>query len=326
MVLVVVSWVGWCLLSGTASAAPAPGPLSGAGAPGLPGEQFNRGSLEQELSRPLSVLRAQPAEVLRAHLQRLADLHFALELTIDVSPAERRLLSEQILARVGQVGLLVRQRTAEPSMSAKGRRSPAGDPGPPPADKPVGVLVQNAGLLVRLLGGLLIAFALGSLVASRRKAGGSSSRGSRAPRNQRPLRPGPGERTGITPTEIRQGLLAGRTVLLHIGCDITPSRRRQYLELVRELREILRQVGGQSYSVWEDPARPNRFYELLICRRVEVLDYLAATDGALSRLAKEIATCRLPDGFLQHRAWWGALPGQEGTAHAPPAPEVSLAR
>lgn len=316
-----IGWVAWCLLSGPAPASAATEPLSGAGPSGRPVEQFDRAALQTELSRPTASLRAQPTEALRTHVQRLADLHFALELAVDVSPAERRVLSEQILARVGQVGLLIRQRAAEPHAPGRGRGAQAGEAGPPPTGSLASVILENSGLLVRLLAGLLIAFALGSLAGYRRAARMSSSgvQPDAAIPPQVQLDPS-GEAADISLPGIREALAAGRTVLLQMGYEVAPARRRRYLELLREVQEILRRVEGQTHTVWEDLAHPHRFYELLACRRVEILDQLAATDGPLATLAEEIEACRVPDGFTLRRAWWGALPGQEGTARVAPLP------
>lgn len=118
-----LAWAGWCLLTGPALAATAPTD---------PGESasrlakgFDRAALQQELDHPMAALREQPAGALRAYVQRLADLQFAMEMAVDVSPAEQRILSERILTRIGYVGLLIRNRGA-------GRPIPDRATGPPP--------------------------------------------------------------------------------------------------------------------------------------------------------------------------------------------------
>jgi hypothetical protein len=116
----------------------------------------------------------------------------------------------------------------------------------------------------------------------------------------------------MTLEEIRTALESGHTVLLQMGYEITPNRRRRFLGLAREAQEILRGIEGQTYTVWEDPGHPNRFYEFLVCRRLEVLDQLASTHGPLPKLAEEMETCRVPSGFSLHRAWLGALPDAHG--------------
>lgn len=332
MAALLIAGAGWCLSHAPVAAAAATEPLTAADPSGRPSGGFDRAALRAELSRPVAALQTQPAEALRAHVQRLGDLQFAMELAADVSPEERRVLNDRILTRVAQVGLLVRQRTVEGHNPGKGRgiAEAVGAWYPAAGDLP-GVLVENSGLLVRLLGGLLVAFALGNLVASRRGARSRSS-GSRGDppidlMSQASDQPGqPDEEPTITLAEIREALVAGHTVLLEMGSDIAPSNRSRFLELTRQMQEILSGVEGQTYTVWEDPAHPNRFYELVVCRQVGVLDQLAATEGPLSRLAVEIEACRVPGGFVLQRVWWDALPEQGWAAHFAPAPEASLAR
>jgi hypothetical protein len=331
VIAALIGWVGWCLLSGLAPAAAATEAPSGAGASGLPLGEFDRATLQKELSIPLESLERQPTEALRAHVQRLGDLHFGLELAVDVSPAERRALSEQILTRVGQVGLLIRQRMAEPHAPAKSRALPAPAPGPPPRSDPAGVLLDNSGLLLRLLGGLLIAFALGYLVRERRavRVTGSLVRSDREKESSAPVpvpSETPSEGRSMTLEEIRKALGSGYTVLLQMGYEVTPSRRRRFLALAQEAQEILRGIEGQTYTVWEDPGHPNRFYELLVCRRLEVLDQLASAHGPLPKLAEEIEACRVSSGFSLHRAWLGALPDAQGTLRIAAVTEDSLVR
>src|SRR3990172_7196176 len=163
-VAALLGWAGWSLLTGPAPAATTPADAGEFGSRLAKG--FDRAALQQELARPMAALQEQPAGVLRAYVQRLADHQFALELAVDVSPAERRLLSEQILTRIGQVGLLIRIRGGGGPILEKGKEPPTPDAGPPPNDL-FTVAVQNAGLLVRVLVGLLVAVALGYLAARR---------------------------------------------------------------------------------------------------------------------------------------------------------------
>jgi hypothetical protein len=314
-----IGWVGCLFLSCPPAAAAAP-----------PVGAFDRAALQKELSTPLESLEDQPTEALRAYVQRLGDLHFALELAIDVSPAERRALSEQILDRVGRVGLLIRRRTTEPLASGNGRGFPAGQ-GAPPATGLTGVLLDNAGLLVRILGGLLIAFCLGYLLRDRRaiRVAGSLIWSDRVKESEIPVPvPSgmPSDGRAMTLEEIRRAVGAGRTVLLQMGYEITPVHRRRFLVLAQEAQEILRGIEGQTYTVWEDPSHPNRFYELLVCRRIDVLDQLASAHGPLPKLAEEIEACRVSSGFSLHRAWLGALPDAPGMPRIAAVSEDSLAR
>jgi hypothetical protein len=199
----------------------------------------------------------------------------------------------------------------------------------PSADDLVAVVLQNAGLLVRLIGGLLIAYALGSLVTQ-----------SRLLRSVRPIRreeskglsppPGPWPaptrgRAAVSLAEIRGALAAGHTVMLHMGYEIAPSQRAQFLKLIRKMQRILSGVGGHTYTVWEDRTRRNRFYELLTCRDVGVLEHLAAARGRLPRLVKKVEACRVPNGFAFRRVWWEGDSEQVGSAYFPDGVVVSTA-
>ena len=324
MAVGLIGWVGCSFLSGDSAVASAAESLSGE-VRGL-----DRAALQKELSLPLEALEKEPTEALRAHVQRLGDLQFALELAVDVSPEERRALSDQILTRVGQVGLLMRQRMmAEPRTSPKGRSLPT--PGPLPRGDLTGVLLDNSGLLPGLLGGLLIAFALGYVVRGR-GAGGRVRSAARRERRVEPLAPVPipsgiaGESGSMTPQEIRKAVESGRTVLLQVGCEIRPNRRGRFLMLTRATQEILAESEGQIYTVWEDPANPNRFYTLLVCRRLEVLDQLGSGHHPLSKVAQEIEASRVPAGFSLHRAWVEAVPDPRGAPHDAAAAEDSLIR
>lgn len=130
----------------------------------------------------------------------------------------------------------------------------------------------------------------------------------------------------MTLEEIRKAVGSGCTVLLQMGYEVTPARRRRFLTLAQEAQEILRGIEGQTYTVWEDPSHPNRFYELLVCRRPEVVDQLASAHGPLPKLAEEIEACRIPSGFSLHRAWLGALPDAQGVPRIAGASEGSLVR
>ena len=303
-----LAWAGWCLL--TVPAPAAIGPADGWESAYRLAGGFDRAALQKELARPMDVLQKQSAETLRAYVQRLADLQFAMELAVDVSPAERRVLSDQILTRIGQVGFLIRQRVAGRSMPGRAKGSPSREPGLPSADDLVTVVLQNAGLLVRLIGGLLIAYALGSLVTqSRLLRPARPVRGG----HSRALSPAPGPwpeptrgQAAISLAEIRGALAAGHTIMLHLGYEIAPSQRAEFLKLIRKMQKILRGVGGHTYTVWEDRTRRNRFYELLTCREVGVLEHLIAARGPLPRLAKKVEACRVPNGFAFRRVWWEA--------------------
>lgn len=326
---VLFGWVGCCVLSGVAPAFAAKSAPSDSRASNPPVGTFDRTALEKVLSKPLEQLAEEPTEALRAYVGQLGDLHFALELAVDVLPAERRALSERILTRVGQVGLLVRQRTTERHAPGRGRGLLARGADPPPPTNLAGLLVDSSGLLLSLSGGLLIAFALGYLLRDRRAARAADS-GGPGDRERESSAPAPAqaevpsEGRPMTIEQIRAALSSGYAVLLQMGYEISPPRRRRFLALAREAHEILNGVEGQSYSVWEDPGHPNRFYEFLVCRRVEVLDELALAHGPLPKLAEQIEACRVRTGYSFHRAWVGALPDGQVTPRMAPVPEGSL--
>ncbi|HWU40451.1 MAG TPA: hypothetical protein VN203_22615, partial [Candidatus Acidoferrum sp.] len=287
-----VGWVGCYLLLSHFPMAVAAEPLPAAAVPAPPVGKFDRAALEKELSQPLEALEAEPTEALQAYVRRLGDLHFALELALDVSPEEQRALSDRILSRVGQIGLVIRQRVGEPA--AKSRAQPT--PAPPPHTIGIAVLWGNSSLLVQLLGGLLVAFVLGYFARGRLLVGKALAvaRNVRREETQPPPVPIPCEMPDgrpMTLEEIRGAVSSGSTILLQKGYEIAPNHRGRFLALARQTQEVLHGIDGQTYTVWEDPGHPNRFYELLVCRRLEVLDQLASADGLLSKLAEQIEAC-----------------------------------
>jgi hypothetical protein len=283
------------------------------------------------MSRPLSDFQAQPGEALRVHLERLVTLHASLETAEDISPSERRALGEHILGRVAQVGLLLRQRPPERSAPARPVGSWMTRQGLDLAQGMAGPLTENSGLLIGLLGGLVVAFAVGRLLGYHRGILQASYYGEGDPRIRFLARPPShlpqsGEGMPVTFAQVRETLAAGRTVLLQMGYEIAPSQRARFLELARQVQRVLSMIDGQAYTVWEDPKHPNRFYEVLVCRRLAALNHLAATDGPLARLAEELEACRLPGGVILRRAWCGVLPEPEWMSLGAPDLETSMVR
>jgi hypothetical protein len=165
-----------------------------------------------------------------------------------------------------------------------------------------------------LLGGLVIAFALGSVAGYRRGASQASYYGAGDPRLWFvPVAADERKRSAeypvrITLEEIRRTLEAGRTVLLQLGYDVSPRRRREFLRLMREMQRALGEVEGQFHSVWEDPKHPNRFYEVVVCDSRESLDVLMGDRSELAGLAARIEACWVPGRPVVRRTWWGVLP------------------
>lgn len=324
-----IVWVVWSLPYLPVPISAATTPLKDVAPSNPPPGGLDRAALQQELSRSTAELEAQPSEGLRSYIQRLAELHASLELASDLPPSERRALGEQILARVAHLGLMLRQRAAPTVPPGKSRGFTATGSVLAPVTDMAGALWENPGLFVGLLGGLVIAFALGNLAGYRRGAREASYYGEGDPRIRFLARPPanpwrPGEQISISLAHIRRMLAAGRTVMLQMGYEIAPSHRRRYLDLIGEMQGILSHVDGQSYTVWEDPKHPHRFYELLVCYRLAALDQLAATDGPLPKLGEGLEACRLPGGPVLRRAWWGVIPEPERTERPAPVLEASL--
>jgi hypothetical protein len=179
-------------------------------------------------------------------------------------------------------------------------------------------------VLVGLLGGLIVAFSVGSVVGYRRGVKQASYYGEGDPRirfvtRDRERREPTGQLPRITFDQIRDALLAGRTVLMQLGYEIVPERRAEYLGLMSEMHRILDATDGQTYTVWEDPRHPGRFYELLACHRLWALDRLTTSRGELPGLAERIEECRMPGRPVLRRAWWKIQPehGQSAARVSP---------
>ena len=53
-------------------------------------------------------------------------------------------------------------------------------------------------------------------------------------------------------------------VLFSISYDIIPDKRAEYLDVVRELKSIIKSEGLESYSVYEQKSKENSFKEVYI--------------------------------------------------------------
>jgi len=313
-----VAWVvGGLLIVGGPALAGAPGGSSGSG--------FDRAALQKELARSALELKQQGPDALQTHVQRLTEMYASLDLARGVSPEERRVLSDNILARVAQAGLLLREGRLGSPTEGRGRGTATHATALGVLDGAAGLLTDNSLLLVGLLGGAIIAFSLGSMAGYRRGASQASYYGQSDPRmwfvaRDQERRGTAGQLPRITLPQIREALSAGRTVLMQLGYEIAPEQRAEYLELMREMQRILSVADGQTYSVWEDPRHPNRFYELLTCHRLVALDRLTRSQGELPGLAAQVEACRVPGRPVLRRAWWGVLPER-----AQGAARVSLA-
>jgi hypothetical protein len=285
-----------------------------AGAPdGSSGLDFDRAALQKELARSALELKQQGPDALQAHVRRLTEMYASLDLAKEVSPEERRVLSDNILARVAQAGHLLREGRLGSQTEGRGRGPATRATALGVLDGAASLLTDNSILLVGLLGGAVIAFSLGSLAGYRRGASQASYYGESDPRmwfvaRDQERRGAAGQLPRITLPQIREALAAGRTVLMQLGYEIAPERRMEYLELMCEMQRILGMGDGQTYSVWEDPRHPDRFYELLTCHKPAALDRLTRSHGELSGLAARVEACRAPGRPVLRRAWWGVLP------------------
>ena len=58
-------------------------------------------------------------------------------------------------------------------------------------------------------------------------------------------------------------------VIFTIKYDVIPERRDNYLEVVKELRTLVKSDGLESYSVYESKNKPNNFEEVYIYHNKE---------------------------------------------------------
>jgi hypothetical protein len=279
-------------------------------------------ALNEELARPIQEVQKQGPDGLRAHVQRLTELFASLDLSTEVSPQARRALSDHVLGRVAQATLLLR---ADQSVAPRRDGEPSTAPWWAAVLGPAsGLFAENSGLLLAALGGLVIAFALGNVAGYRRGTrhasyygGGESDPRMWLAARQPDSGDGAMSGTRVTLTQVRENLLAGRTVMLQLGYEIAPEHRGRYVELIRGMQQALAKLDGQSFAVWEDPRHANRFYEALTCHRPSTLDRLTRNPGELAALAAGIEACRAPGRPVLRRAWLGVLPEAKHSAGRP---------
>ncbi|PJA98687.1 MAG: hypothetical protein CO128_06050 [Ignavibacteriales bacterium CG_4_9_14_3_um_filter_30_11] len=71
-------------------------------------------------------------------------------------------------------------------------------------------------------------------------------------------------------------------VLLSIRYEIETSKRDEYLSVIKELKNILKSDGLESYSVYEIKGKPNHFEEIYIYNSVQA--YEDADDSENERI------------------------------------------
>jgi hypothetical protein len=270
-------------------------------------------AIRQELSRPIEDLQRQGPEALRVHIEQLTRLYLEVEQNDAIPRTERRAVSEQVLDRAIRARMILRDGKASPAIGAGGQETTALSSGLSVVGGVVGIVGANPILLLGLAGAGVIAFSLGSLNGYRRGASQASYYVTGDPRvwfTSGPLVGGMPEKAPapITLPRVRAALAEGRSVLMQLGSEIARSRREEYLRLTRRVRDILDGSDGRSYTVWEDPRRPNRFYENLVCRRLDSLGLLTDGNEELAGLAAGIEQCRVSGAPVQRRIWYGAIP------------------
>jgi quinol monooxygenase YgiN len=61
-------------------------------------------------------------------------------------------------------------------------------------------------------------------------------------------------------------------VILSIRYNVFPERRQDYLNVVRELKSIVKAEGLESYSVYEQKNKPNNFEEIYVFQSPEAFE------------------------------------------------------
>ncbi len=61
-------------------------------------------------------------------------------------------------------------------------------------------------------------------------------------------------------------------VIFSIRYNIFPERRQEYLDVVRELKNIVKAEGLESYSVYEQKNKSNNFEEIYVFQSAEAFE------------------------------------------------------
>ena len=68
-------------------------------------------------------------------------------------------------------------------------------------------------------------------------------------------------------------------VIFSIRYTIYPERRQDYLDVVRELKNLVKSEGLENYSVYEQKNKPNCFEEIYLFKNQEAYDNFEETTG-----------------------------------------------
>ncbi|HOI29538.1 MAG TPA: antibiotic biosynthesis monooxygenase [Melioribacteraceae bacterium] len=61
-------------------------------------------------------------------------------------------------------------------------------------------------------------------------------------------------------------------VIFSIRYHVFPERRQEYLDVIRELKNIIKADGLESYSVYEQKNKPNNFEEIYLFKSEEAFE------------------------------------------------------
>ncbi len=61
-------------------------------------------------------------------------------------------------------------------------------------------------------------------------------------------------------------------VIFSIRYHVYPERRQEYLDVIRELKNIIKADGLESYSVYEQKNKPNNFEEIYLFKSEEAFE------------------------------------------------------
>lgn len=105
----------------------------------------------------------------------------------------------------------------------------------------------------------------------------------------------------------RQGVAAGRPLLLSLSYEIRPERRADYLAYMERLRNHLVGELGYAYAVWEQDGRPSWFTEMILCTTPQEFDRLSGPDDSITRrLLKELDQFLRDPGKVERATLMGA--------------------
>jgi len=87
-------------------------------------------------------------------------------------------------------------------------------------------------------------------------------------------------------------------ILFEINYSIYPGKREEYLELIQELKTMIRNEFTKDYYVYENANHPNNFYELFVCNSDE--EYEKFEDNQ-SDAIKELITKLFTEFAIQNK-------------------------